>query len=65
MPCWFLNIQCPKVPSHDLHAVVPQILESLGTLSPSKTETYGPDTTFTFAAGTLDAGNLSKPDLSE
>eukprot|EP00903_Cladosiphon_okamuranus_P009435 g8995.t1 len=35
------------------------------TLSPAKTETYGADTTFTFAAGTLDEGNLSKPALSE
>lgn len=43
-----------------------QILASFGTtLSPSKTEAYGADTTFTFAAGTLDAGNLSKPAVSE
>lgn len=32
---------------------------------PSKTETYGADTTFTFAADTLAEGNLSMPDLSE
>eukprot|EP00752_Nemacystus_decipiens_P008085 g7226.t1 len=42
--------------------------ETLGALlasSPSKTETYGPDTTFTFAAGTLNEGDLSKPHLRE
>lgn len=43
-----------------------QILASFDRiLSPSKTETYGADTTFTFAAGTLDTGNLSKPAVSE
>lgn len=43
-----------------------QILASFGTtLTPSKTETYGPDTTFTFAAGSLKAGDFSKPALSE
>lgn len=33
--------------------------------TPAKTETYGADTTFTFAAGTLNAGDLCKPALSE
>lgn len=47
-------------------AVALQILASFGTtLSPSTTETYGADTTFTFAAGTLNTGDLSKPALSE
>lgn len=38
---------------------------SLGNLNPAKTETYGSDTTYTFATGNLDEGTLSKPALSE
>lgn len=45
--------------------IASQILASLGSLTPSKTETYGADTTYTFAAGTLNTGNLSKPAVSE
>lgn len=36
---------------------------STGTLEAVKTETYGADTTYTFAAGTLTTRPLSKPDL--
>ena len=51
---------------HNFFRVALQILASFGTtLSPSTTETYGADTTFTFAAGTLNTGDLSKPALSE
>ncbi|CAM9431671.1 unnamed protein product, partial [Hapterophycus canaliculatus] len=38
---------------------------SLGSLTPSETETYGADTTYRFAAGNLDAGDLDKPDLTD
>lgn len=38
---------------------------SLGNLSPVKTETYGADTTYTFAAGSLDEGDLGAPNLAE
>lgn len=38
---------------------------SASNLSPEKTETYGSDTTYTFATGTLDTGDLSKPAFSE
>ncbi len=38
---------------------------SFGSLSPDRTETYGADTTFTFAAGTLNTGDLDKPAVSE
>ncbi|CAN0017372.1 unnamed protein product, partial [Ectocarpus sp. 13 AM-2016] len=41
------------------------LILAAGTLSASATETYGADTTYTFAAGTLNTGTLSKPDVSE
>ncbi|CAM9819067.1 unnamed protein product, partial [Scytosiphon promiscuus] len=47
------------VPTADADSV------SLGSLIPSETETYGADTTYRFAAGTLDAGDLDKPDLDD
>ncbi|CAM9973823.1 unnamed protein product, partial [Pylaiella littoralis] len=38
---------------------------NLNGLTPAKTETYGADTTYTFAAGTtLNVGDLDKPDLT-
>lgn len=37
----------------------------LGMLTPARTETYGADTTYTFAAGTLNTGDLDKPDLAK
>lgn len=44
-----------------LLCISPQI--STGTLTAVATEVYGADTTFTFAAGTLNPADLDKPDL--
>lgn len=51
------------VPSSQAASISQAISQS--NLSPAKTETYGSDTTYTFATGSLDTGDLSKPSVSE